>query len=80
VTKTVKVLALSRDPGGPFVMPSVVTVNDGSYPISRDLYMYTGKNPSAAVQSYLEWIMGMEAQEIVSELGFVPITHQTTIK
>jgi phosphate transport system substrate-binding protein len=75
VTKTVKVLALSKDATGPFVMPSVETVNDSSYPISRDLYMYTGKNPSAAVQAYLEWIISAESQKIVSELGFVPIVR-----
>jgi len=75
VTKTVKVLALSKDPAGTYFMPSVETVNNGRYPISRDLYMYTGKNPSAAVQTYLKWIMGAEAQEIVSKLGFVPIVR-----
>jgi phosphate transport system substrate-binding protein len=75
VTPTVKVLALSKGPAGPYVMPSVDTVNDGSYPVSRDLYMYTGQNPSAAVQAYLEWIIGPKAQEIVSELGFVPIVQ-----
>jgi len=80
VTKTVKVLALAKDPAGGYVMPSVETVNNDSYPISRDLYMYTGGNPSAAVQTYLEWIMGTEAQEIVSELGFVPIIRQTSYK
>ena len=77
VTSTVKVLALSKDPDGPYVMPSVDTVNDGSYPISRDLYMYTGKNPSDAIRAYLEWITGAEAQQIVSQLGFVPIVHPT---
>lgn len=75
VTKTVKVLALSKDPTGTYVLPSVETVNDNSYPISRDLYMYTGKNPSAAVQAYLEWIKGTEAQKIVGQLGFVPIVR-----
>ena len=80
VTKTVKVLALSKDPAGPYIMPSVETVNDDSYPISRDLYMYTGQNPSPAVQAYLEWIKGQEAQKIVSELGFVPIVQQTAFR
>jgi phosphate transport system substrate-binding protein len=80
VTSTVKVLALSMDPAGPYVMPSVETVNNGSYPVSRDLYMYTGKNLPVATQAYLDWIMGTEAQEIVSELGFVPIIHPITTK
>ena len=80
VTPTVKVLALSKRLSGPYVMPSVETVNDNSYPVSRDLYMYTGQSPSAAVQAYLEWITGPEAQEIVGELGFVPIVQETTYR
>jgi ABC-type phosphate transport system substrate-binding protein len=42
--------------------------------------MYTGQSPSTAVQAYLEWIKGQEAQKIVSELGFVPIVQQTTFR
>jgi phosphate transport system substrate-binding protein len=80
VTPSVKVIALSKDPAGPYILPSVETVNDGSYLISRDLYMYTGKSISPAVQAYMEWIMGTEAQQIVSELGFVPIVQETTYR
>jgi phosphate transport system substrate-binding protein len=50
-------------------------VNDSSYPIARDLYMYTPGEPTGAVQAYLEWVISSaEAQKIVSELGFVPVT------
>jgi len=72
VTEGMKVIAVARDPEGPYVMPSAQTVNNGSYPIARDLYMYTVGEPSGHVRAYLEWIAGPEAQEIVIELGFVP--------
>jgi phosphate transport system substrate-binding protein len=35
--------------------------------------MYTAGTPAGAIQSYLEWILSPDAQEIVAELGFVPI-------
>lgn len=73
VTPTVKVLGVARDAAGPYVLPSVNTVNTGAYPISRDLYMYTGQTVSDAVSKYLEWIYTPEAQQIVSQLGFVPV-------
>jgi phosphate transport system substrate-binding protein len=38
--------------------------------------MYTKKDPSSAVQAYLDWILSPEAQQIVTELGFVPVKHQ----
>jgi phosphate transport system substrate-binding protein len=72
VTEGMKVIRVARDPAGPYVMPSAETVNNGSYPIARDLYMYTAGEPSGNVLAYLEWIAGPEAQEIVIELGFVP--------
>jgi len=73
VTPTVKVLGVARDAAGPYVQPSVDTVNSNAYPISRDLYMYTGQTVSDAVSKYLEWIYTPEAQQIVSQLGFVPV-------
>jgi phosphate transport system substrate-binding protein len=73
VTPDQKVVAVARDVGGPFALPTVESVNSGEYPIARDLYMYTAGEPSGIVADYLEWIMGDEAQAIVGELGFVPL-------
>jgi phosphate transport system substrate-binding protein len=72
VTPEQKVVAVARDADGPFVMPSVETVNDGSYPIARPLYMYTAGEPTGQIATYLEWVRG-EGQEVVPELGFVPL-------
>ncbi len=68
--KTVRV-AVSKD--GPFVAPSIDTVNDGTYPIARPLYMYTRGEPQGAIKDYLDWITGEDGQRIVAELGFVPL-------
>jgi phosphate transport system substrate-binding protein len=73
VVPEVKVVAVARYANGPFVMPSADTVNNDEYPIARDLYMYTAGKPSGEIKAYLEWIMSPEAQQIVVELGFVPI-------
>ena len=76
VTPEVKVLAISETPGGAYYYPAVETVNDLTYPIARDLYMYTAGEPSEAEQAYLDWILSAPAQEIVRELGFVPVLGQ----
>lgn len=73
ITSHVKVVGIATTAGQEYVMPSVETVNNGKYPISRDLYMYSGKDLDAAAQAYLDWILSPEAQEIVTELGFVPV-------
>jgi phosphate transport system substrate-binding protein len=72
VTATVKVLAVAGKGKTDYILPSAATVNDKTYPISRDLYMYTPKAPTGATKAYLDWIQSPEAQKIVSDLGFVP--------
>lgn len=68
-----KIIAVAKNPGDPYVLPSIETVNDKSYPIARDLYMYTPGEPVGAVKAYLEWILDDEAQAIVAAQGFVPV-------
>lgn len=74
VPKDLKVIAVAKEEGDPYVLPSIATVNDKSYPIARDLYMYTNGEPTGVVKEYLDWILSPEAQEIVAKLGFVPIS------
>ena len=69
-----KMIAIAKEAGGEYVLPSVESVNDSTYPIARDLYMYTAGEPAGIVKIYLDWIITSdEAQGIVKELGFVPI-------
>ncbi|HEU4745755.1 MAG TPA: phosphate ABC transporter substrate-binding protein [Anaerolineales bacterium] len=72
VPKDLKMIAIAEEEGGAYVLPSIATVNDKTYPIARDLYMYTDGEPTGIVKDYLDWILAAEAQEIVAELGFVP--------
>ncbi len=74
VPSDLKMIAIAKEAGGEYVLPSVETVNDATYPIARDLYMYTAGEPTGTVKIYLDWIINSdEAQQIVKELGFVPI-------
>lgn len=61
------------DKDGKPVTPTIESVKDGSYPISRPLFMYTKKGASEAVAKFLEWIHGAEGQKIVKDQGFVPL-------
>jgi phosphate transport system substrate-binding protein len=72
VTDEVKVLAVASDEGVVYIKPSAGTVNNGSYPIARELYMYTKDTPQGTILDYLNWVRSSEGQAIVSELGFVP--------
>ena len=73
VPDDLKMIAIAEVEGGEYMLPSIPTVNDKTYPIARDLYMYTNGQPEGLLKEYLDWIMSDEAQEIVAELGFVPV-------
>lgn len=74
VTEDMKMVAVARDENSPYYLPSIETVNSGAYPIARDLYMYTASTPDGVIEEYLNWILSPEAQEIVADLGFVPVS------
>lgn len=76
VPKDLQMIAIAEKEGGLYVLPSISTVNDKSYPIARDLYMYTDGEPTGVVKDYLDWILSPDAQEIVAELGFVPVNNE----
>lgn len=73
VTPEVKVLAVAHTEAEGYILPSAATVNANSYPVARDLYMYTDGEPAGTVKAYMDWIYTAEAQTIVEELGFVPV-------
>lgn len=73
VPKDLKMIAIAQKAGEAYILPSADTVNDKTYAIARDLYMYTSGEPTGTIKDYLDWIVSDEAQQIVTELGFVPI-------
>src|SRR5215208_869121 len=73
VPKDLKMIAIAEEQGGAYVLPSIPTVNDKTYAIARDLYMYTDGEPKGVIKDYLDWILSTEAQQIVADLGFVPV-------
>jgi phosphate transport system substrate-binding protein len=73
ITPDVKTLAVAAKPDGEFVKPSADSVNNGKYPIARPLFMYTRGEPAGAIKQYLDWILSPAGQQIVAQLGFVPL-------
>ena len=72
VPDDLKMIAIAKEAGGLYVLPSIETVNNKTYAIARDLYMYTNGEPTGVIKDYLDWILSDEAQQIVAELVFVP--------
>jgi phosphate transport system substrate-binding protein len=78
VTPDQKTIKVAVGSGKPYVEPAIRTVENGTYPIARGLYMYSAGEPRQAVKNYLDWIVGAGGQKIVMDLGFVPLTGEAS--
>jgi phosphate transport system substrate-binding protein len=69
----VKALKVSYDQGKTYVAPSVESAMDKSYPISRPLYYYYLNATEMAVKPFVDFILSVEGQQIVKEVGYIPV-------
>ena len=53
------------------VTPSISTVLDDSYPISRSLHLTTNGEPTGWVKAFIDFIYGPEGQKVVGDEGFI---------
>lgn len=72
-TDDVKMLKVSRRRGEPGVAPTLENARSGAYPITRPLQVYVIGDPDGPLKEYLDWILASEGQEIVLQLGYVPL-------
>ena len=68
----VKTLQVAKKKGEPAVAPTVASAIDGTYPISRPLYLYTHGTPTGHVKEFIDWTLGDEGQKVVQDIGYVP--------
>lgn len=66
-TASVKTLSVNGTP------PSAATVKNGSYALSRKLFMYTNGKASGLVNRFIAFIQSASGQKIVQEQGFVTL-------
>jgi phosphate transport system substrate-binding protein len=75
-TPAVKIVKVAKKKGEPAVAPSIATVLDKTYPISRPMFMYTPGEPEPHVKKYLAWVMSDAGQKVVEATGYVPLTKK----
>jgi len=66
-----KELAISD--GETTIRPDKYTVATEDYPLSRRLYLYTKKDMSKNVKSFIDFALSSEGQNIVENIGFVDL-------
>lgn len=68
-------LQVSEEPGGECVAPTAETIADGSYPLSRALFIYVNKaqlESNPAVQAYVDFYLA-DGYSAVEEVGYIAL-------
>ena len=68
----IKPLCITWENGGDCVAPTLENAMNKTYPITRDLFMYTLGEPVGEIKKYLDWIKGVDATKLVIKMGYIP--------
>ena len=71
--KNVRALAIQAEGAQP-VAPTEATVADGTYPLSRKLFLYFPASSRERVTKFAQWAVTPEAQQLVTKVGYFPLT------
>lgn len=70
---SVKILKIKKDPAAAAIAPSENSVRDGSYSISRPLYLYTSGEPQGHIKEFIDFTLSDAGQKIVADQDYVPL-------
>ena len=76
-TSSVRAVPLTRTAGKPFVEATPENAVNGSYPLSRFLYVYVNKIPGQELDpitaQFLDMVLSRQGQEVVVKDGYIPL-------
>lgn len=72
-TPDVKWLKIGKKKGEAGIAPSPDAARDGSYPISRPLFIYTAGDPTGPLKEFIDWCKSPDGQKVVRDVGYVSL-------
>nr|WP_315149257.1 PstS family phosphate ABC transporter substrate-binding protein [uncultured Flavobacterium sp.] len=69
----VKDCAVKKDAKSKGILPTVATIKNNSYPITRYLYMYLKAKPIGETKAFIDWILSSQGQALIAEVGYYPL-------
>jgi len=76
----VKDAKVKKDDNSPAVAPSLATVSNGTYPISRQLYWFFNGKPTGELKKIVNWALSEEGQKIAKEVDYIPLPQEMALK
>ncbi|RMM79930.1 Phosphate ABC transporter periplasmic phosphate-binding protein [Pseudomonas coronafaciens pv. striafaciens] len=76
-TSNVRTVPLARKEGGEFVEDNEANTLNGTYPLSRFLYVYVNKAPNQPLApleaEFIKLVLSRQGQEVVMKDGYIPL-------
>ena len=83
-TAGVKLVPLAKKAGKPFIAASLDNASNGSYPLSRYLYVYVNKHPNKPLPpmeyEFIKLVLSKAGQGVVLKDGYVPVSARIAEK
>jgi len=83
-TSGVKTIALAKKPGKPPISASPENAVNGTYPLSRFLYVYVNKHPNKPLapleREFITMILSRTGQKVVIKDGYIPLPKKVAEK
>lgn len=74
--KGVKYAMVNKDEKSPAIAPTIETVSDGTYPISRELYWFFNGKPTGELKNLVNWALSPAGQKLAEEIDYVPLSAE----
>jgi phosphate transport system substrate-binding protein len=72
-TTGIRALPIKLDEKAEAVQPTLTTVQNGQYPLSRSLFFYTIGEPAGLAKEFIDWVLGAEGQKVCELVGYYPL-------
>ncbi|MCK9411952.1 MAG: phosphate ABC transporter substrate-binding protein [Prolixibacteraceae bacterium] len=69
----IEICKVKKDDNSPGYKANAETIKNNEYPITRYLYMYLSNRPTGEIKKYIDWILSVEGQKLVVEMGYFPV-------
>ncbi len=83
-TSSVRALPLAKDDKSRFVEANAENATNGSYPLSRFLYVYVNKAPNKPLapleREFIKLVLSKQGQEVVVKDGYIPLPASVVTK
>lgn len=83
-TASVKTVALAKKEGGEFVEDNESNALNGTYPLSRFLYVYVNKAPNKPLApldaEFIKLVLSQAGQQVVVKDGYIPLPKKVVDK